>query len=370
MKDDPYRTGPVPGAPAGHARQTVTPQTVARRTLTGVAVAMLAAAAVLGGGADAPARACTRIFWNDNDQARVVARTMDLFRPDEARLQVSPRGVSRSSAAPAGPAAQWTAKYGALVVTAFGVAVSEGLNEKGLSASLLYLSGSQYEPRDGRPGLPNGVWAQYVVDNFATVAEALEGLKGVQVVAAEVAGRTWPLHLALADRSGDSAVIEYVDGRMVVHHGRQYTVMTNEPPLDWQLQNLKRYRTFGGDLAMPGDIDPASRFVRAASYLTMLPKPAATVDALAGAMALARNVAVPPGARDTSGQEDITDLWPTLWISLSDTTHDVFYFAPVRGPEVIWADLNRLDFRPGAPQKSVDAYDPTLSGDITTRLLP
>ncbi|MFK5073457.1 linear amide C-N hydrolase, partial [Klebsiella pneumoniae] len=86
-------------------------------------------------------------------------------------------------------------------------------------------------------------------------------------------GQEWGLHVAIEDTTGDSAVFEFVKGKLVVHHGKEYTVMTNEPPLAEQLVNVKRYKLFGGKEAMPGDIDPSSRFVRAASYLKTLPQP-------------------------------------------------------------------------------------------------
>ncbi len=266
-----------------------------RLTARGVAMALTLATLSTG------ALACTRVFWNDNGQAKVVGRTMDLFRSDDARIVVSPRGTARSSKMGDGKSLDWHAKHGSVAVTAFGVATSDGMNEPGLVANLLYLDKTTYEARDSRPGLSNAMWAQYVLDNFATVAEALDGLKAVQVVSAEVAGKTWPLHLSLADATGDSAVIEYVDGKMVVHHGKQFQVMTNEPPLDVQLANLPRYKLFGGQLPMPGDIDPQSRFVRAASYLKTLPKPQDVRHAVAGAYAVIRNVAVPPGSRGYVG---------------------------------------------------------------------
>jgi len=326
-------------------------------------LAMLAAAA---GPADA--QACSRIFWNSNDQAKVVARTMDLFMSDAARIVATPRGIARVSDTGDGKPLAWTARYGALVVTAFGIATSDGLNEKGLSANVLYLDKTVYETRDGRPGLANALWAQYVLDNFATVQEVLDGLKAVQIVSVAAGGQEWPVHLSVADASGDSAVVEFVDGKMVVHHGREFTVMTNEPPLDWQLVNLKRYRTFGGTEVMPGDIDPASRFVRASSYLAMLPKPQSLVDAVAGVYSIARNVAVPPGAVDTSGQEDVSDTWDTLWTSVADITNGVYYFQSMRAPDLYWVDLSKLDLGEGAPVRGFDAYAAGLDGDVTGRL--
>src|SRR5690606_23037599 len=123
---------------------------------------------------------------------------------------------------------------------------------------------------------------------------------GFQIVAPILADREWPLHLSIADASGDSAIIEFIGGKRVVHHGKQYQVMTNEPAYDIQLANLKNYKLFGGERSMPGDIDPLSRFVRAASYLKTLPAPKDVAGAVAGVYSVARTVAVPFGAEDTS----------------------------------------------------------------------
>ena len=54
------------------------------------------------------------------------------------------------------------------------------MNEKGLVANMLYLAESKYPPAnagDKRPTLPISAWVQYVLDNYATTAEAVEGLR-------------------------------------------------------------------------------------------------------------------------------------------------------------------------------------------------
>ena len=50
----------------------------------------------------------------------------------------------------------------------------------------------------------------------------------------------------LADATGDSAIFEYIDGKLVVHHGKQYSVMTNDPPYDQQLALNGYWQEVGG----------------------------------------------------------------------------------------------------------------------------
>lgn len=331
-----------------------------------LASASIVATGFLVAAMDRSAEACSRILWNNNGQAIVTARTMDLFTDDKARLVYLPRGIVRRGAVE-DAAAHWTSKYASIAVTAFDAATSDGLNESGLAAHLLYLHDSEYEPADQRPTISNAIWTQYVLDNFATVAEALEGLKQVRVASKKVHGQEWGLHLAIEDATGDSAIIEYVKGKLVVHHGKEYTVMTNEPPMEEQLANLKRYRLFGGTLAMPGDIDPLSRYVRAASYLKTLPAPADYREAIGFVAGLVRNVAVPFGAHDTSGG-DSTDAWPTRWSSVADLSHKRYFFLPVHGANVFWVDLDK--FNPTSTTiLAVDPNNKELSGDISRQMV-
>lgn len=314
------------------------------------------------------AQACSRILWNDNGQAVVVARTFDFFKADGAKVVVSPRGIERDGLFGEGKnAVKWKSKYGSVTITSFGKIPSDGMNEKGLCANVLYLGPTKYEEENGKPGLSNLLWGQYMLDNYATVAEALEGMKALRIVPTEIMDKNWPLHLSLEDATGDSAIVELVDGKVVVHHGKQFTVMTNEPSFDEQLANLKNYKEWGGDRALPGDIDPLSRFVRACTYLKTLPKPKDQYEALAGVYSVARNIAVPYGAQDTSGSET-TDTWPTLWSTLADLTNRIYYFQSSLSPNLFWVDFAKLDLKEGAPSLTLEAYDPTLAGEVSDKL--
>jgi penicillin V acylase-like amidase (Ntn superfamily) len=149
---------------------------------------------------EASAKACSLILWNTNGEAVVAARTWDLYVDEKPRLVYLPRGIARRGVAE-GNAAEWTSKFASSVLTAFDAGASDGMNEAGLSAHLLYLHGTEYEHADVRPAVSNLMWAQYPLDNYATVAEALEGLKAVRIVSSKALGREWPVHLALEDAS-------------------------------------------------------------------------------------------------------------------------------------------------------------------------
>jgi penicillin V acylase-like amidase (Ntn superfamily) len=309
--------------------------------------------------------ACTRLLCNAAGEPVVMARTMDLFMDDGAKLVARPRGPTYTSPQTTDPAS-WTARYGSVALTALDFGTSDGMNEKGLAVNLLYLDKSAYEPADGRKAVSVAVWAQYVLDNYATVQEALDNFDAFRIAPLHLVGHDWPMHLALEDATGDSAVIEFVAGKPVIHHGREFTVMTNEPPLDTQLANLKKYKLFGGTLGLPGDIDPQDRFVRVASFAKMLPQQTNASDAVASAVNIVRTALNPAGAIDTSGHDNSTDAWPTRWISAADMTNKLYFVQSAQSPFAVWVDLNKIDFQPGAPARSVDIYDVHLAGDVTS----
>ncbi|MEA9986236.1 MULTISPECIES: linear amide C-N hydrolase [Subtercola] len=303
---------------------------------------------------------CTRIFWNDNDVAKVTSRCMDWAVDDEPQLWFMPRGTERTGGTQAGAAA-WRSTYSSVATSMWGVGSSDGMNEKGLAAHALFLYGVQPPTDTGRGTVTIALWVQYVLDNFSTVAEVIAHIDEIELLAPPIRGQYVGAHLALEDPSGDSAIIEPVNGEMVVHHGREFTVMANSPTYDEQLTNLARFAPFGGDLRPPGDITSDDRFVRASYFRHYLPEPASTAEAVAGVFGLSQNVAVPIGAPYDDG-----GVYPTWWHTVSDVTHLTYYFWSTRSPSAIWVDLAAL--ADGTEVLALDPRDGALVGNVTDAL--
>ncbi len=325
----------------------------------------------VGLGAWQKAEACTRILWNDNKLAVVAGRTMDWPESTEPILTVFPRGMERNGGR-LGPAviikdnpAKWTSKYGSLVTTIYGVGTADGFNERGLAAHMLYLTATDFGQRDpSKPGVNAALWAQYVLDNAATVEEALDLLKPIQVTPAEARGHQASVHLAIEDASGDSAIIEYISGKTVIHHGREFKIMTNDPPYVEQLALLKKqdYSKPSSDLPIPGNVNAVDRFQRAAYFMAMLPQPKNEREAVAGVLAIARNVSVPFGAP----YEDF-GIYNTEYRTVIDLTNKRYFFELTTSPNVIWIDLPNFDLAPGASVMILNPDDISLSGEVAGR---
>jgi len=333
--------------------------------------------------------ACTRILWNTNKQGVFVARTMDFSSPFGERIVVYPRGMKMKGMPGENPAT-WVSRYGIVGILPYDlvqtlskslpksldplssgmpreVGITDGMNEKGLAAHKLVLASSKYEKRDpSTPGLSSGMWIHYMLGNFETVKDAVAGLQKIQLTS--FGQNDIPTHMAMEDPTGDSAVIEVIDGKMVVYHGQEHRVMTNDPPYPDQLANLQRNRSSGSSAqSIPGGIESSDRFVRAATFLETLPDPKDNAEAVSYLYSVIRNVSVPFGAiyRSLPGAQ----IYPTWWASVLDLTNRIYYFNDTHSLNFIWVDLKALDFSAGRPLKFLDPGRTGITGDVTEKFL-
>jgi choloylglycine hydrolase len=332
---------------------------------TGLArkVSALALAIVLAGITNS-AEACTRAVYLGTDNVVITGRSMDWSEDVYSNAWLFPRGMTREGAA--GPTSiKWTSKYGSLAVSGFEAGTADGINEQGLVVNVLYLAESDYgTPKAGKPTISIMAWGQYVLDNYGSVAETVDALRAepFAVIAPKLPnGKGADLHLAISDPSGDSAIFEYLGGKLVIHHDRKYQVMTNSPSFDQQLA-IEAYWSGVNPLAfLPGSISAADRFVRASFLINAIPKqmdphtikavPGATYEnqAVAAVMGVMRAVSTPLGIT----HPDKPNLASTLWRTTYDQKNKVFYFDSATSPNAFWVPLSDLDFTKGAPVKKL-----------------
>ncbi len=331
------------------------------RIVTATAVGLFAAQDAL---------ACTRVLWSAPEGQVLVGRTQDWTEKANSAFRVYPRGITRTGAVAENPH-KWTSKYGSVALSAYDMGTHEGVNEKGLSAHALYLAEeNSFDPRDPKlEGIGIMQWVQYYLDNYATVAEAVEAQNSWAFqIEPLILPNGYPtlVHVSLSDKSGDSAVVEFIGGKARIYHDKRFTVMTNEPTYDKQIENLKQYRTFGGDKALPGERTPTDRFVRAAYYANGLPKPASKDEAAAFMFSVIRNVSVPFGL----GDPDRPNVASTIFRTVQDLTGGRYYFESTYAPNVVWLDTSKFDFSEGQPEMELQVEKKifALNGDVTSQV--
>lgn len=331
------------------------------------------------GGLLAPvAQACSRVTWLGPHGMVITGRSMDWTYSFNSHLYAIPRGLVQEGSGGVN-SLTWTAKYGAIEVA--GVtdpggpidAVMDGMNEAGLVANLLYLAEAEFGPApdDDRPRLSFAGWVQYVLTSFATVDEVVEAMtsRSIYIVPINFGphGAAPTVHLSVSDASGDSAIFEYLDGEVVVHHGRQYQVMTNSPTYDKQLALNAQWENRDRSKELPGSIQSADRFVRASYFLSQLPPTTDERQAVAGVLSVIRNVSVPWGVEDPQRP----NLSPTYWRTVADSTSKVYYFESTLSPDIVWVNLNAVNLSPGSGVRAAAVEgDYSLIGNIDARLTP
>ncbi len=318
--------------------------------------------------------ACTRVLL-DNKYGVNIGRNMDWSDADNAKhkLLVLPRGIERNGEIKDNPI-KWKSKYGSLVMTMYNMVTVGGINEKGFNVEVLYLPGSDYGERDTKvPGMFVGMFNQFLLDNFATVSDAISYLKKtkLELVTVILPGSDKPtgLHFALADKTGNSAFIEYVHGKIVIYEGKKYKVLTNQPEYSKQLDNLKKYKGYGGDLAIPGGSTPSDRFVRATYYL----------DLAIENNTSSKNYKMLSGIMGNSAQLNVKNVKPdalagaessaTSYISISDLTNMKMYVSFLENHNAISVNIKQLDFSKNAKEKIFDLEKNRLQGDITDKFI-
>lgn len=329
-----------------------------------------------------PAYACTRALFTADDGITITGRTMDWKEDMLTDLWVFPKGIKRDGLAGVN-SIKWTSKYGSVVVSVYDLATADGFNEAGLAANLLFLAESDYGVTKGKkPQMALSLWAQYVLDNYATVAEAVEALKKepfTLVTATLPNGVVAKIHLSISDKSGDSAILQYIEGKLKIYHGKEFSVMTNSPEYSEQLALNKYWQNIGGLVFLPGTNRASDRFARAYFLINAIPRtiakeyirgvPGKNLDnqAVASVLSVMRGVSVPLGIT-TPNEPNISS---TIWRTLADHKNMVLYFDSATSPNTFWVKMDDMDFKVGAPIKKLAVAEGHIySGNVASQFVP
>jgi penicillin V acylase-like amidase (Ntn superfamily) len=307
--------------------------------------------------------ACSRIVYVGPNNTIITARSMDWAFDIMTNLWIFPAGMERNGEI-ANNTIKWKSKYGSVIASAYEVCSSDGMNEKGLVASVLWLDESEYPVRasSSKPGLSIAAWVQYVLDNFETVDDVVKDMNEgkFEIVGLNVPGKDIyaTLHLIVSDATGDNAIIEYIGGKPVIHHDRSYVVTTNSPIYEKQLALTEYWKSINGLEMLPGTHKSEDRFVRASFYLSTIKKTDNIREALTSTFGVIRNISVPFGISTS----DKPNLSSTRWRTVYDHKNKIMYFEEANCPSVIWIDFKEADLKEKAPVKKLTL----LNGEIYT----
>ncbi len=221
------------------------------------------------------ANACSDFYMNFTNY-KISARTLDLGSDKNWTVSVWPKGLISGENLDQ-KLAFWPAKIGTVGFTGnwFGddkwhapSFFADSLNEKGLSCSMLTLINSKYEEKsETKTNIFNALFCHYVTQTYDNVLDLKDALSNIAIWGPAALNQ----HYAIRDSTGNSLVIEMIDGSQHVYldtnDGKTgFGIMTNEPSFDWHLQNAKHYewkRTLARQaIPIPGNFYPDERFMR------------------------------------------------------------------------------------------------------------
>lgn len=248
------------------------------------------------------------------------------------------------------------------------------MNEKGLATGLFYHPGYAVFPEYTAENAKNCISSQdvvnYILSQFATVKEVREGMPKVTVVGVveEAIGIPIQGHWLVADKTGESIVIEYTEGKLKIHDA-PLGVMTNAPNYDWHMTNLSNYLNLSmfslepktlegikfsptgagsGMIGLPGDNTPPSRFIRAVAWSQTARKTENSAETVYELFRILDNFNLPlgPDGAEGAGYEGNTDLMrsSTIWTTACDLENLTFNFHTQHSRRVRQVNVAAINF--------------------------
>jgi penicillin V acylase-like amidase (Ntn superfamily) len=328
------------------------------------------------------AQACTTILVTDASGRAYHGRTLEFSVLLPMDMTYFPAGTKVISSTPAGnQGLTFDTKYPILgmsfqvLPSAKQVTFAEGINDQGVSFSANWLTGTD-SPTVGQDDariLAASDFGAWVLGNFKSVEEVKEamgnGKSEIWVPVSPLDPKApLPLHYAINDKTGNSIVVEFTDGKPNVYDN-PVGVLTNGPFFPWHLQNLQNY-TFtnvdkntgqlgklqlatqdGGSAltALPSAETSQGRFVKAAFYANYVRKAKTPDEAVVTLAHLMNNFDRPydltvdeaggtgDGVRSSSTSSEVT-----TWTTLQDLSRNLLYFRSIEAMNWAVIDMGKL----------------------------
>lgn len=308
--------------------------------------------------AAAPAAACTTFCLRGSGPGgRVLFGKNYDWNVGEGMLVVNQRGLARRADVPGDRPASWVSKYGSVTFNQYGRDFPNGgINEAGLVIELMWLEGSRYPAPDRRPAVDVLQWIQYNLDSHATVQEVLAANQKVRITSLV------PLHYLVADRKGGTATIEFLDGKLVAHTGKELPVaaLANSP---YRESLARRQQRAAKDGAVPAGPGSHARFDRAAERVARFGQ------ARQERQERQENAKADPVAYAFDTLDQVAQGSYTQWSIVYEIDRLAVHFRTRDHRAVRTLRLADLDFRCGGPVRVLDLAAP-VQGNVAARLVP
>lgn len=341
--------------------------------------------------------ACTGIQLKTKQGLAVNGRTVEFGEKIAMNVLVIPRQYNFTGTLPdGGKGLIYRSKYAATGIGPIDEdIIADGLNEAGLSVGAFYLPGyagyADITDQNKNQAVSPFEFVNWLLSQFANVTEVKQNLN--RIVIAPTAFKAWgftpPLHYVVYDKSGNSIVIEPIQGHLVVYDN-PLGVITNSPTFDWHMTNLQNYINLSvlnvppvkidgvtlkqfsqgsGLHGLPGDFTSPSRFVRAAIFSTAAIPAENTEAAIGQVFHILNQFDIPVGAvRSIDSKTKQTHLDYTMLTSVKDPQNSRYYFKTYDNQNIRFIYLKEFDLT-AKKIKKISTESPQAMTDISKQLL-
>lgn len=291
--------------------------------------------------------ACTTFFLNRDGQL-IFGRNYDWIS-GEGMVCTNNRGLHKTSMKVAdGRAATWVSRYGSMTFNQYGKEFpTGGMNEKGLVVELMWEEKSKYPDADNRPALGVLQWIQYQLDNYSNIEEVIAGDATVRI-----SQDSPPLHYLIADANGNAATIEFFNGKMKVHKGKDlpFPVLANSP-YDQSAANIQ---STSNTASQSFRDNSQERFAKACSMVQQFQKGIIDKPVVEYAYNILDNVS----------QGNFTK-----WSIVYDMVNKKVFFKTEAFPTIKSFSFRAFDFNCSSASKVID-MNQAMEGEINKRFVP
>jgi len=284
--------------------------------------------------------ACSTFLLKDDKGNPFFGRNFD-FPVGMGHIHINLKGMEKTSFQMGNEQPfTWISNYGSISFNQNGREFPYGgMNEAGLVIEQMWHQEAQYPEPDHRHGLTELQWIQYQLDNSATVEEVLKSNEYIRVSNASVA----TLHFLVADETGNTAVIEYINGKMSVRTSVElkYPVLTN-CSYDVSIDYMSRKESNPQQEFAPWTENSSGRFMTAANMLEKYQKN--PTDPLSFSFDVLESVSQNPG---------------TVWSIVYDISSRNIYYKTQANNQVKKLEMKQFSF---------DCHNPRLIADINEQV--
>lgn len=165
---------------------------------------------------------CSTIIF-DVGRRKCLAQNYD-YLLDHGLVAINLRDTNKSNGdATVEKGLEWVVKYGSISFNQFSLEMPvSGMNEAGLAIALMWHEEGEFGIDEDYLRLNSLQWIQYQLDNFENIDEVVKGLQTIRPEQGPV-----PLHFMLLDSQGDTLIVEFIGGELLLRKNAEYPILTN-----------------------------------------------------------------------------------------------------------------------------------------------